>query len=60
MVPNSLVDKHDRGNLEWTCATGFRANPLRSTSTKLRMASRRLVQRKSKIYCTHGVRECRH
>lgn len=60
MVSYSLVDQHDRGNLEWACATSFRADPLRSTSTKLRMASSGLVQRKSKIYCTHGVCECRY
>lgn len=60
MVSYSLVDQYDRGNLEWACAAHHRANGLRSTSTKLRMASFRLMQRKSALYCTHGVLERRN
>lgn len=54
------MDQHDGGNFEWTLAPYFRPNPLRSTSTKLRMASFRLVQRRPDIYCTHGICERRH
>lgn len=59
MVSNSLVDQYDLGNLKRACAAHHRSVELRSTSTKLRMASFGVMQRKTPICCTDGIRERR-
>ena len=60
MVSYSLVDQHDPGDPEWARTAHHCSDALRSTSTKLCMASFRLMQRKSGLYCTYGFRERRN